>query len=237
MFFNLIKCHHLHIGKNQIGQSYAMQIPQGIITVESVESEKDLCVIIDKSLSFGEHISSKISIATRNLGLIFRTFTGMDKNMFLNLYNSLVRPHLEYATRVWSPLYKKDMIAIENDQWRDTRLLPSFKDKTYPERLKSLGLPLVEYRRDTADLVHVYKIMYNIGLVDKNKMFTMSEYIGKRGHPLKIYKRRFRLNIRGNYFSNSVIDLWNELPENVMIAPTLNSFKSRLRIRIRIVYW
>ena len=153
-FSNLIKCHHLYIGKNPIGQSYTMQTPQGTITVESVELEKDLGVIIDKSLSFGEHISSKISSANRNLeiyvfsyfpfgfegrmwdlivsvpdhclsfylGLIFRTFTFMDKDMFLNLYKSLVRPHLEYATSVWSPLYKKDMIAIENIQRRATRL-------------------------------------------------------------------------------------------------------------------
>ena len=98
MFFNLIKCHHLHIGKNPNGQSYTMQPPQETITIESVDSEKDNGVIIDKSLSFGEHKSSKISIANRNLGLIFRTFTFMDKDMFLNLYKSLVRPHLEYAT-------------------------------------------------------------------------------------------------------------------------------------------
>ena len=45
----------------------------------------------------------------------------------------------------------------------------------------------------------------------KNKLFTMSQSTGTRGHQLKIYKRRFRLNIRDNYFSNRVIDLWNEL--------------------------
>ena len=70
----------------------------GNAPVESVDSE--LGVIIDKSLSFGEHVSSKISIANTNLGLIFRTFTFMDKDMFLNLYKSLVRPYLEDATSV-----------------------------------------------------------------------------------------------------------------------------------------
>ena len=69
-----------------------MQTPDGEKRLENVDSEN-----IDKSLSFGEHISSKISIANRNLGLIFRTFTYMDKDMFLNLFKSLVRPHLEYA--------------------------------------------------------------------------------------------------------------------------------------------
>ena len=53
------------------------------------------------------------------------------------------------------------------------------------------------------------------------------DYTSTRGHPLKIYKRRFRLNLRGNYF-NRIINTWNELPTNVVMAPTLNSFKTRL---------
>ena len=36
-----------------------------------------------------------------------RTDTLVNKVMFLNLYKSLVRPHLEYATMVWSPMLKK----------------------------------------------------------------------------------------------------------------------------------
>ena len=54
---------------------------EGETRLENLESEKDLGVIIDTSLSFGENISSKISTANRNLGLIFRTFTFMDKVM------------------------------------------------------------------------------------------------------------------------------------------------------------
>ena len=228
MFFNLLKCHHLHVGKNSMGQIYTMQSPDGEVRLETVESEKDLGVIIDSALSFGEHIGSKISIANRNLGLIFKTFTFMDKDMFLNLFKSLVRPHLEYASTVWSPQHKKDMIAIENVQRRATRMLSCLRGKTYPERLKILGLPSLEYRRERADMVQVYKIMNDIDMVNKEKLFTMSQYTGTRGHSFKIYKKRFRLNIRGNYFSNRVVEQWNELPEHTVMAPTLNSFKSRL---------
>ena len=61
------------------------------------------------------------------------------------------------------------MIAIENIKRRAIRLLPSFKDKTYPERLKSLRLPSLEYRRYRADMVQVYKIKNKTDLVDKIK--------------------------------------------------------------------
>ena len=211
-----------------MGQIYTMQSPDGEVRLETVESEKDLGVIIDSALSFGEHIGSKILIANRNLGLIFKTFTFMDKDMFLNLFKSLVRPHLKYASRVWSPQHKKDMIAIENVQRRATRMLPCLRGKTYPERLKILGLASLEYRRERADMVQVCKIMNDIDMVNKEKLFTMSQYTGTGSHSFKIYKKRFRLNIRGNYFSNRVVEQWNELPEHTVMAPTLNSFKSRL---------
>lgn len=70
------------------------------IELEKVESEKDHGVIIDQNLTFRAHITSKVNIA--------RTFTYIDQEMFLNLYKSIVRPHLEYATPVWSPFYKQD---------------------------------------------------------------------------------------------------------------------------------
>ena len=59
------------------------------------DSDKDLGVFIDEKLNFREHITKKVNIANRNLGLIFRSFTYMDKEMFLNLYKSMVRPHIE----------------------------------------------------------------------------------------------------------------------------------------------
>ena len=107
MFFHIKKCKYLHIGKNLPDTQYIMSVDQNPTEVTQVTSEKDLGVIFDEKLIFRDHISKKAALANRNLGLIFRSFTYIDKAMFLNLYKSLVRPHLEYATSVWSPMYKK----------------------------------------------------------------------------------------------------------------------------------
>ena len=125
-----------------------MDSESGPVKVEKISSEKDLGVTFDSSLRFGEHINSKVNKANRNVGLIFRTFTFMDKEMFLNLFKSVVRPHLEYASIIWSPMYKQDKIQIENAQRCATRLVKSIQHLTYPERLKALGLPSLEYRRE-----------------------------------------------------------------------------------------
>ena len=47
----------------------------------------------------------------------------------MNLFKSLIRPHLEYASSVWSVVYKKDRIAVENVQRRATNLVKSVYHK------------------------------------------------------------------------------------------------------------
>ena len=86
-----------------------MDARDGTHAIEKLANEKyiHVGVIIDSKLTFRDHIASKINLANINLGIIFRAFTFLDTEMFLTLYKTLVRPHLEYATVVWSPLYKK----------------------------------------------------------------------------------------------------------------------------------
>ena len=134
---------------------------------------EDLGVTIDDKLKFREHITLNINIANRNLGIIFRTFTYIDKDMFLDLFKTMVCPHLEYATQLWSPIYK---ILLENVQRRATRLVKCVQNKTYQDRLIFLGLTSLEYRRERADMVQVCKIFrHNIEKVDKEKLFQMPE--------------------------------------------------------------
>ena len=142
----------------------------------------------------------------------------MNKDMFLKLYKSVVRPHLEYASTIWYPMYKKDIILIENVQRRATRLVKCIKHLPYEERLIRLGLPSLEYRRDRADLIQVYKIMHGIDKIDKDKLFTLSRYRAMRGYSLKLYKKRARLKVRANSFSNRVVDNWNSLTEDIVNA-------------------
>ena len=111
MFYHYKKCHLLHVGNNMEDTAYTMETTNGTISIEKVKSEKDLSVIFDSKLTFTEHISTKVTRANQIVGLILRTFTFMDREMFLNLFKSLVRPHLEYTTTIWAPIYKMDGIT------------------------------------------------------------------------------------------------------------------------------
>ena len=49
-----------------------------------------------------------------------------------------------------------------------------------------------------------------------------------RGHSMTLQKRRSRIVVRTNYFSNRINNVWNSLPESVIAAPSVNAFKGRL---------
>ena len=160
------------------------------------------------------------------LGLIKRTFTYMDKEMFLPLFKTLIRPHLEYATVVWSPFLKKDIFLIENVQRRASKIVKTISNLSYEERLKHLGLPTLKYRRDRNDVIQVYKIMNGIDKLDVNTFFKMSTDSRTRGHNFKILQNRTKQ--RASVFSQRVINPWNSLPSECVNSDSVNKFKSSL---------
>jgi len=227
MIFNVKKCKTMHIGKNEPSEYFMKDAEGKICKIQLVDSEKDLGVTFDDKLTFNKHIHLKVNIANRNLGLIAKSFTYLDKEMFLQLYKALVRPHLEYASVIWNPRYKKDIIAIENVQRRATRMMSNLKNLDYKNRLIHVGLPTMEYRRTRADVIQVYKLMNGIDKTSYD-LLNVRDATTTRGHKQKLFKPRPRTNIRKNAFSHRVVNDWNSLPANVVEAPTLNSFKSRL---------
>ena len=91
------KCKVLSL-RNRIEEAYDYRLDQ--TPLEDTDHEKDLGVIIDNKLKFGEHISEKINKANSIMGVIRRSFRFLDPKTFLKLYKSLVRPHLKYTVAV-----------------------------------------------------------------------------------------------------------------------------------------
>ena len=129
--------------------------------------------------------------------------------MFLHLYKSLVRPHLEYASPVWSPHLKKYQVALENVQRRATKLIKNLSLSSYKERFFQLGLPSLGYRRLRADMLQVYKIINNIDLPSTNNLLEIGNCNRTRGHNLKLMKQSSNIELHKNSFSIRVVDSWN----------------------------
>lgn len=79
-------------------------------------------------------------------------------------------------------------------------------------------------------MIEVFKILNGIDHCDKVKLFQQQEGSRTRSHPFKLYKKRFRLDIRRYTFSQRIIDHWNNLSEHTVESITVNQFKSRLNV-------
>ena len=128
--------------------------------IEWTEEDKDTGVVIDDKLAFSDHLAEKINKANKIVGLIRRTFVHLEPEIFKILFTALVRPHLEYANQVWCPHLVKDIEAVKNVQRRATKLVPRLKDLSYEERLRTLNLPTLAYKRSRGDLIETYKILW-----------------------------------------------------------------------------
>ena len=224
MDFNVNKCKVLNIGSKNIKSSYTMNN----IQLENVSNEKDLGIIITNDLKPTKQCTEAVKKANKLIGFIGRAFEYKTEKTVLTLYNSLVRPQLEYCVQFWSPYYKKDMEKLERVQRRVTKMIPRLRNKSYEERLAELNLFTLTKRRLRGDLIQVYKIFRGHDNLNVEKYFTIDQLNYTRGNGHKIKGKRFQSHEAKHFFFNRVVNVWNKLPSSVVNCDTVLTFKSRL---------
>ena len=126
----------------------------------------------------------------------------------------------------------KHVEAIESVQRRATKQIPGLKNLSYPERLKKLKLPTLAYRRVRGDLIEMFKITHHIYDTNACNFIHMwkdsSLRSSTRTNSLKIFPQQANSILRRHSFQLRVARTWNYLPDYIVNAPSLNSFKNRL---------
>jgi len=73
-------------------------------TLDTVDSEKDLGIIISSDLKSSNQCIQVCGKASKMLGMTKRTISYKKPEIMVRLYKTLVRPHLEYCVSAWSPI-------------------------------------------------------------------------------------------------------------------------------------
>jgi len=226
---NISKCNVVSFGRS-VDKSYMYSISDNNqnILLDRKDSFKDLGVVIDEKLTYRDHMHDKINKAYAMLGIIKRNFNYLTVSSFVLLYKCMVRSHLDYCSSVWVPYKKGDIELLEKVQKRATKLIPAIKTMTYTERLKACKLPTLHYRHIRGDMIEMYKILS--GKYDTALIPRVNREHGSitRGNDLRLQKARVAYDLRKYYFTNRAVNIWNSLPNHVVLSDTVNMFKSRL---------
>lgn len=222
MPFNVNKCKVMHVGHHNPQEKYSLNGEE----LSTTEAEKDLGVIINNDFKFSTQCIEVEKRAQKLLGYIKRHFKYRNKETILTLYNSLIRPHLEYAVQFWSPTLRKDIERLERVQSRATKLIPSLRHKRYDERLATLSLFTLEKRRLRGQLIEVFKIFKGFSKLNQD-IFTLNRN-ETRGHELKLELKRYNTNICGSFMTYSICSTWNKLTSEVVQSTSIEQFKTRL---------
>ena len=142
----------------------------------------------------------------------------------------LVRSHLEYCNSVWAPYKTAYIDKLKKVQKRATKMIPGLRKMHDPDRLKQLNLPTLTYRRSRGDMIETQKLL--TGKYDQQVALAVPKNVtGKyftRDNTNKLLVKRCRYELQKNFFSNRIVNMWNSLPDYVVMSDTINTFKNRL---------
>ena len=162
MKLNGCKFEQLSYGKNCELKEDSVYLNNKAEKIEKKPIVKDLGVFMSDDCSFTSHIQ-KLVIKTKDLSSwILRTFKSREKNVLLILWKSLVIPHLDYCSQLWSPTKRGLVQELEMVQRTFIRKINEIRGFSYWEQLNKLKIYSLERRRERYMIIYTWSILEDI---------------------------------------------------------------------------
>ena len=186
-------------------------------------------VLLSSNLSFSQLIQT-ISKARKILRLLYRRFYKNTSNeALLQLYISLVRPHLEYASPVWNPYVKKDIKQLEDVEKFALKMITIQWDLSYTKIFQGFWT-LHRYRVDESNPAcahYLKKIVHGLCYCPPIFVTPRQNYSERTIRQLLPQQPYACTNQYLFSFVPHTVQAWNKLSESV-VTTSLNSFKHRI---------
>jgi len=228
---NTKKCEVILCGTRQRVKDQNLTIRVGDEDLPCVADATYLGAVIDKNLTWANHIDKVISKVSSRIGVLRKMKNIVPHDTLKHLYNALVLPHFDYADLIYGMGYKTDLDRLQKVQTRAARLLTGSGPRTPREGMfASLHWLSLTNRRSYNKAVLVYKCLNGLAPDYLCDMFRYETYVYQtRSSNLGLlHEPKAKSVFFENSFQVSGACLWNDIPKDIRDSSTLTSFKHAL---------
>ena len=169
MAFNSQKFQMLRFGNNDDLKENTRILDPGGKEIIPSECVKDLGIMVDNKLNFKDQRNKAISKTRAKAAWVLHTFRSRSRDLMVQLWKSLIQPHLDYCGQLWAPVGMIGMIKAQEGILKAyTKKISGCYNQNYWERLKTLKMLSSERRAERYKIMYIWKIINglvpNLGL-------------------------------------------------------------------------
>ena len=201
--------------------------------VERVQVFKYLGVHMDVNLNWHTHVEKIAKKISSKIGILRRVKPYLTIDLSKMIYNSIVLPHFTYCNIIWASTDETTISRLQNLQNTSARVILTENKRSHVQPMLDVlsWMPISSQTRYHT-LVAVYKCTHGLVPSYLHKTFIqisrIHSYSTRQANQSNLFTRRPTLSQYKRSFTYRGVVLWNQLPEQIRSAETLNTFKAKL---------
>ena len=215
----------IHSARKKVSDRLALSVEN--VDIEQVQKFKFLGVIVNDTLSWGDHIDFVCNKVTRSLSLLRRLSWFLPRPLLLLYLKSYILPLFDYCDSVWSVCTKQDSHRLETLlNFACRTVLRKRRDYSASSARKELGVSTLSARQKVHLAQTVYKCLSLQSPTYLNNLFSTpaSHYNTRASSTSQLNLPRFRTSLGQKAFSFVGASLWRSLPNNIRCCADFRVF-------------
>ena len=228
MILNPGKCHYMFLGKK--GESDNNQLILENVTLSASPSETLLGIIIDKKLTFDNHVTMLCKKTSQKLNALARLAKFMSFPQKKLLFNPFIKSQFNYCPLIWMFCSRTQNSKINSIHERALRIIYKNHTSSYCELLHLHQEKTVHQNNINTLMIEVYKYLNGLSPPIMKDIFKQRENIYNTRNFRPFSSHNLKTNIYGTesvtYKSSQI---WNIIPNEIKEAKSLIAFKHSIK--------
>ncbi len=234
---NIKKTKFMIFGSNHTVQNFdQIHLRYNNVDVEKVDSFKYLGVTFDSKMSWTCHVDHICKTVSKRIGVIRKVKYYLPPCTLKLLANSLVMPHFDYCSSVWSNCNADLLNSLQVHHNRLARVLTGADIRTHIDDLmNSLNWIRLNERWNSQLLILLFKCLKETAPMYLSSQFNFTQSIHSHGTRSQTFNAlvipSWKAVSGKRTFHYRAVKLWNDLPNDVrgnFDSMSLQSFKHNI---------